>query len=94
MHYNCVLIIFFMTIYVGNISYKTDEEGLTALFSQYGTVTSAKVVRDKYKGRSKGYGFVEMENEDEGDNAVNNLNGKELDGRDLKVNKALPKKEY
>jgi len=83
-----------MTIYVGNISYKTNEDGLTTLFSQYGSVTSAKIIRDKYKGRSKGYGFVEMENEDEGDNAVNNLNGKELDGRSLKVNKALPKKEY
>jgi cold-inducible RNA-binding protein len=83
-----------MTIYVGNISYKTNEDGLTALFSQFGTVTSAKIIRDKYKGRSKGYGFVEMETEADVENAVNALNGKDLDGRNLKVNKALPRKEY
>jgi len=83
-----------MTIYVGNISYKMNEDDLTSIFSKYGTVTSAKIIRDKYKGRSKGYGFVDMENEADVENAVNSLNGKEIDGRNIKVNKALPKKEF
>ena len=82
-----------MTIYVGNISYNMTEDDLQNLFAEFGTVTSAKIITDKYSGRSKGFGFVEMENEIEGQTAVAELNGKQVKDRSLKVNKAYPKKD-
>ncbi|MEZ4847565.1 MAG: RNA-binding protein [Bacteroidia bacterium] len=79
-----------MNIYVGNIPYTIDEDGLEQLFSAYGTVTSAKIIIDRETGRSKGFGFVEMSDDQEGQDAIDNLNQHELDGRALKVNEARP----
>ncbi len=78
-------------IYVGNMNYDNTEETLTELFSEYGEVISAKVIIDKYSGRSKGFGFVEMASEEEATAAIEALNGKEVNGRELKVNEALDK---
>ena len=77
-------------IYVGNLSFDTTEEGLRSLFEQHGTVESAKIITDRDTGRSRGFGFVEMDTEG-GDTAIQSLNGTNLDGRDLKVNEAKPR---
>ena len=77
-------------IYVGNLSYDSTEEGLRSLFEQYGAVLSAKVITDRDTGRSRGFGFVEMEGPGS-DEAISALNGYELDGRALKVNEARPR---
>ncbi len=82
-----------MKIYVGNLSYSTSEEDVRAAFSQFGTVDSADVIMDRNTGRSKGFGFVEMSNDDEAKAAIEGLNGKELDGRSLNVNEARPRPE-
>lgn len=82
-----------MTIYVGNISFKVKENDLESVFAEYGTVDSVKIIKDKISKKSKGYGFIEMDNESEVENAINSLNGKEVDGRALKVHKAHPKTE-
>lgn len=79
-------------IYVGNMSYNTDEETLANLFAGYGEVLSTKIISDQFTGKSKGFGFVEMQNEDEAMNAISALNGRELDGRNLKVNEAHDRK--
>jgi len=79
-------------IYVGNISYSATEENIKELFEQYGKVNSAKIVIDRYTQRSKGFGFVEMENENEADEAITAINGFELSGRNLKVNEAREKR--
>lgn len=78
-------------IYVGNMNYSTDESSLKDLFSEFGTVLSAKVITDQMTGRSKGFGFIEMENDSEAAAAINALNGKECNGRNLKVNEAIDK---
>jgi RNA recognition motif-containing protein len=78
-------------IYVGNMSYDNDEETLNEMFSEFGEVVSAKVIVDQYSGRSKGFGFVEMATEDEAQAAIAALNGKEVSGRNLKVNEATDK---
>jgi RNA recognition motif-containing protein len=78
------------TIYVGNLSYDSTEEGLRSLFERYGTVHSAKIITDRFTGKSRGFGFVEMD-ADTGDQAVMALNGAELDGRSLRVNEARPR---
>jgi len=78
-------------IYVGNMNYKTDEETLRKEFEAFGEVTSAKIVVDQMSRRSKGFAFVEMANDTEAMNAINALNGKEIDGRPLKVNEAIDK---
>jgi RNA recognition motif-containing protein len=78
---------FSMNIYVGNLNYKTSEESLRRLFEQYGTVESVKLITDRDTGRRKGYGFIEMDN-DGGSTAIENLNDKEFDGRNIKVNEA------
>ncbi|OHD13256.1 MAG: RNA-binding protein [Spirochaetes bacterium GWD1_27_9] len=78
-------------IYVGNMSYSSDESSLSDLFSQYGEVLSAKVIVDQFTGKSKGFAFIEMSNEDEAIAAINALNGKEVNGRQLKVNEAVDK---
>ena len=82
-----------MKIYVGNLSFNTDGEGLRAAFSEFGEVTSADVVADRETGKSRGFGFVEMPNQAAAEAAIKALNGKELDGRTLNVNEARPKPE-
>ena len=79
-----------MDIYVGNLAYATDDEGLRAAFAAYGEVTSAHVVTDRMTNRSKGFGFVEMPNAEEANAAIAALNGAELDGRPLRVNESQP----
>ncbi len=79
-----------MNIYVGNLSYRTKEESIRAIFEQFGEVLSVKLVSDRETGRMKGFGFVEMDDE-AGAKAIQNLNDQELDGRNLKVNEARPR---
>jgi RNA recognition motif-containing protein len=78
-------------IYVGNMNYNTSEDTLRQLFAQYGEVVSVNVITDRYTGRAKGFGFVEMAAEDAARAAMAALNGKEVDGRQLKVNEANEK---
>jgi RNA recognition motif-containing protein len=78
-------------IYVGNLSFDSTEGDLKGLFETYGAVDSAKVIVDQFTNRSRGFGFVEMENRDEGLKAIQELDSKELGGRSLKVNEARPK---
>ena len=80
-----------MKIYAGNLSYSVSEDDLRAAFSQFGAVDSADVIIDRNTGRSKGFGFVEMSNDDEAKAAIAGLNGKDLDGRAMNVNEARPK---
>ena len=82
-----------MNIYVGNLSYEVNEEDLTQVFEEYGTVSSSKVITDKHSGRSKGFGFVTMENEDEANHAIKELNGSVYERRDMIVNVAKPKND-
>jgi len=79
-----------MNIYVGNLSYETTEEDLQQAFEGFGQVESVNIIKDKYSGRSKGFGFVEMPAKDEAQSAINELNDTELKGRTLKVNEARP----
>ena len=81
-----------MNIYVANISFRAREQDLKELFSQYGEVSSVKIVTDRETGRSRGFGFVEMPNDSEGKNAIAKLNGAELSDRNLVVNEARPSK--
>ena len=78
-------------LYVGNMNYSTDDASLKDLFSSYGNVISAKVIIDRMTGKSKGFGFVEMENDDDAKKAIDTLNGKEFMGRNLRVNEAMEK---
>lgn len=80
-----------MDIYVGNLSYKISDQELKEVFEEFGEVSSAKVIKDRQTGRSKGFGFVEMNNDDEAQAAINKLDGAEIKGRAAKVNKARPK---
>ena len=80
-----------MNLYVGGLSFDTTDDGLGTFFEQAGTVESAKVITDRDSGRSRGFGFVEMATEDEGRKAIEELNGKTLDGRTLTVNEARPR---
>lgn len=82
-----------MNIFVGNLSYQLHEDELEQLFAQYGEVASAKIINDKFTGRSKGFGFVEMPNDEEANEAITGLNNKDIQGRPLKVNKALPPRQ-
>jgi cold-inducible RNA-binding protein len=82
-----------MRIYVGNMSYDTSESDLRKAFEAHGTVDSVAVISDKYSGRSKGFGFVEMSNDTEAKAAMESLNDTELDGRTLKVNEARQRTE-
>jgi cold-inducible RNA-binding protein len=79
-------------IYVGNLSYSTDNDGLRAAFEQFGAVNTAEVVFDRNTNRSRGFGFVEMPNDDEGKAAIEGLDSKDLDGRPVKVNEARPRR--
>ena len=80
-----------MDIYVGNLAYQTNDESLRSAFAAYGEVASARVVSDRMTGRSKGFGFVEMPDRTQAQAAIDALNGKELDGRTLRVNESQPK---
>ncbi len=82
-----------MNIYVGNLPYGTSDDDLRDAFAAFGAVTSAKVILDRDTGRSKGFGFVEMANNDEGNRAIEELNGAPFQGRNLKVNEARPREE-
>jgi RNA recognition motif-containing protein len=80
-----------MNIYVGNLSWNLKDQDLANLFTSYGEVASAKIVMDKFTQRSKGFGFVEMPNDDQAQAAIAQLNGSEVDGRNLVVNESRPK---
>ncbi len=83
-----------MNIYVSNLGYSVSDEQLTKLFAEYGEVSSVKIIMDKLTNRSRGFAFVDMPNETEGQKAINELSGKMLDGRSITVNLARPKKEF
>ncbi|MCX7744495.1 MAG: RNA-binding protein [Flavobacteriales bacterium] len=80
-----------MTLYVGNIPFNLREEELQNVFAQYGEVSSVKIIKDKFTGKSKGFAFVEMTSSEAGNNAVSQVNGMEVKGRQLKVNEAKPR---
>ncbi len=80
-------------LYVGNISFNTMENDLNELFAQCGTVARCNLIADKYTGRSRGFAFVEMSTEEEAQAAIEKLNGKELDGRALRINEARPRED-
>lgn len=82
-----------MNIYVGNFSRDVTEEEVRAVFENYGKVDSVKVIKDSFSGESRGFGFVEMPDETQAQAAINELNGKELKGRNMVVNKARPRTE-
>jgi len=82
-----------MKLYVGNLSFNTDNSSLEQLFSGIGTVESASVVEDRETGRSRGFGFVEMASKEDGERAIAELDGKEYEGRQLKVNEAKPRED-
>jgi cold-inducible RNA-binding protein len=80
-------------VYIGNLSYDIDDSGLKALLAPFGAVTSARVIMNRETGRTKGFGFVEMGTDEEAAAAIAGLNGKEVQGRALKVNEARPRTE-
>jgi len=82
-----------MNIYIGNLSYEVTEEDLKQAFETFGDVDSAKVIKDKYTGRSKGFGFVLMPDKAQAESAIQGLNGEDLKGRSLNVNEARPRSE-
>jgi RNA recognition motif-containing protein len=82
-----------MNIYVGNLSWNLKDADLANLFAQYGEVTSAKIITDKFTGRSKGFGFVEMANDEQAQAAIAAMNGSAVDGRNVVVNESRPKPE-
>ena len=80
-------------LYVGNLSYGITDQALEQMFAPHGTVQSAQVIMDRDTGRSKGFGFVEMSNDQEAQNAIKALNGQQADGRSLTVNEARPRED-
>ena len=80
-------------LYVGNLSYETTEETLRILFAEYGQIESVKLITDRYTGRSRGFAFVEMSTEQAAQQAMSGLNGKQVDEREIKVDKAKPKRD-
>jgi RNA recognition motif-containing protein len=82
-----------MNIFVGSLPFSIDEADLKESFGVYGTVNSVKIITDKFTGRSKGFGFVEMENDTEAEKAIQELNGATVEGRTIVVNKSEPKPE-
>lgn len=80
-----------INIYVGNLSFGATEDELKGLFQSYGAVDSAKIISDQFTGRSRGFGFIEMSNREEGLKAIEELDSKDFNGRSLKVNEARPK---
>ncbi len=81
-----------MNIYVGNLDFEVNENDLSEIFEEYGTVSSTKIITDKYNGRSKGFGFVIMEDQADANKAINELNGSMLENRKMIVNEAQPRK--
>jgi len=82
-----------MNIYVGNLPYSVRDDDLQAMFEEYGAVSSAKVIMDRETDRSKGFGFVEMSSSEDGQAAIDKLNGLEMNGRPLRVNEARPRED-
>lgn len=82
-----------MKLYVGNLSFQTSSEELQQLFSQAGTVESASIVEDRDTGRSRGFGFVEMASKEDGEKAIEQFNGADMNGRNLTVNEARPRED-
>ncbi|MBV5304059.1 MAG: RNA-binding protein [Chlorobium sp.] len=82
-----------MNIYIGNLAYSVTEDDLRDSFSEFGQVESASIINDKFSGRSKGFGFVDMPNDSEARQAIESLNDKDLNGRTIKVNEAKPREE-
>jgi cold-inducible RNA-binding protein len=82
-----------MNIYVGNLSFQANEDELRQAFAAFGQVTSVAIIKDQFTGKSRGFAFVEMANSNEAQAAIQGLNGKEMDGRPLKVNEARPREE-
>lgn len=82
-----------MKLYVGNLSFNTSNQDLNELFGAAGTVVSSNIIEDRETGRSRGFGFVEMSSKAEGQSAIEQLDGKEVDGRSLKVNEAKPQEK-
>ena len=82
-----------MNIYVGNLSFDVSDEDLRQSFEEFGQVSSVNVIKDKYSGQSRGFGFVEMATKDEANSAISGLDGSDLKGRNLKVNEARPREE-
>ena len=81
-------------LYVGNLSYETTEDTLRTLFAEYGQIESAKLITDRYTGRSRGFAFVEMSTEQAAQEAISGLNGKQVDEREIKVDRAKPKRDH
>ena len=82
-----------MNIYAGNLPWGLSEEDLREAFEAFGEVASVKIIKDKFTGRSRGFGFVEMSNQEEGEAAISALNGKDLKGREIVVNQARPRRD-
>ncbi|HDH04869.1 MAG TPA: RNA-binding protein [Nitrospirae bacterium] len=80
-----------MNIFIGNLSREVTADELRLAFEEFGQVSTVNIIKDKYSGESKGFGFVEMPSKDEGQSAIDNLNGKELKGKTLNVNEARPR---
>jgi RNA recognition motif-containing protein len=92
----CLVIVgkeFRMNIYVGNLPFSATDDSLRQAFEPFGEVTSANIIQDKFSGKSRGFGFVEMPSAEEGQKAIDELNEKDMDGRALKVNEARPRTE-
>ena len=83
-----------MNIYVGNLDFKVNENDLKGIFEEYGAVSSVKIIIDKFSGKSRGFGFVTMDDPKEAKKAIENLNGTAMEDRELVVNEAKPKKQY
>ncbi len=82
-----------MKLYIGNLAWSVDDAKLSQMFSEFGSVTSASVITDRYSGRSKGFGFVEFADDESGNKAIAAMNGKNVEGRELKVSEAKPREE-
>lgn len=83
-----------MNIYVGNLDYRVDEDDLKDIFEEYGNVTESKIITDRQSGRSKGFGFVVMDDNENAKNAIENLSGATLENRQMVVNEARARKQY
>jgi RNA recognition motif-containing protein len=83
-----------VNIYVGNIAYTMTEDTLRELFEKHGEVTSVKIIKDRVTGRSRGFGFIEMSNKEEADEAISGLDGTDVEGRKIRVNVAKPRREF
>jgi RNA recognition motif-containing protein len=82
-----------MKLYVGNLPWSVDDAKLKELFAAYGEITEAVVIKDKFSGRSKGFGFVTIADDEAAKKAIEEMNGKEIEGREIKVNEAQPREE-